>query len=182
MKTVSTIVGLALLASCTSLNIDGARLSVGASDIRARAEVEDAQGTRTDEVDVDSTNLNLELTNVLDSDSEVGLLFGYGQGDLGEVEGTTYDVGAVARQFLLDGNSIRPYVEGRIGYRRAELYDPVLFGRGSSDMLNLGAGVGVQFQATDRFAFFVQGNYDYAIGDRFSTQGPGLMVGGAITF
>jgi len=181
MKTTATIVGLALLTSCTSLDIDSARFSAGASALQATAEVEDNAGTRSNTADSDRTKVNLELTNVQEDGLEVGLLLGFSEGDVGEVESTNYDIGAAARQFFTEG-TLRPYVEGRIGYRRAELYDPVLFGKGASDMLLLGAGAGVQLDITESLGLFVQGNYDYAHGDRFSTDGFGVTFGGTVSF
>jgi len=182
MKTIALLV-LPLLASCAALDIDAVRLGANVSDIRATAHTETSSGQRTtSRADADREGVKLELVNVIDRDTEVGLLFGFGQGDIGEVSYETYNIGATMRQFAGTG-SIRPYLEGRIGYGYGELTDPVQLGETSTDLLNLGAGLGIEFAASERFAVFVQGDIDYGFtNDDFSTQGPGITVGGVVRF
>jgi len=180
MKKTAIVGLLALLSatSCTSLDIDGARLGASITDLRATAHSETSAGQRTTSTaDTEPVGLSFELTNVIDRDSEVGLIFSAQQGDIGEVGYETYNIGASVRQFAGTG-SIRPYIEGRIGYGYGLLTDPVQLGETSTDLLNLGASLGVEFGA-----LFVQADLNGSYSnDDFRVEGPGATIGFVVRF
>ena len=178
MKTIATVGVLALLTSCASLDIDGARLGTSLNDLRATARSETSAGQSTrSTADTEPVGVSFELTNVIDRDSEVGLLFSASQGDIGEVDYETYNVGASIRQFASDG-FVRPYLEGRIGYGYGLLTDPVQLGETSTDLLNVGASLGVEFGA-----LFVQADLNGSYSnDDFRVEGPGATIGFVVRF
>jgi hypothetical protein len=172
MKTIATILSLLALTACSSLDIDAARVGVGTSFLTAEA--------ITDRADHDQQRVTVQVTNNAAPGVEVGLRGAFGTGYIGEVSMDSYEIGGVARRFFTNG-AVRPYIEGRIGYRRAELYDDVV-GAGSSDMLTWGAGLGLELQATHSLSVFAQADYDAAFGESFITYGPGATFGIAVRF
>jgi hypothetical protein len=180
MRYVFTVV-LLFLAGCAGLDIDGIRLAMIGQEFKAKATGYVGDEKFTERADGSTEGIGVELVNVTKDDTlEIGLQLGYGRGEIQDVDIQTFDVGGAARRFFGEGR-LRPYFEGRAGYRRMELQDED-FGRGSSDMFTLGAGFGLQWRATESFSLFGQINYDGAIGDDFDTHGPSLVIGGGWTF
>ena len=175
MKTIATVGLLALLTSCTALNIDGARAGVRAQRVTAtdRGEINGQSVSSSATGSVAGTKL--ELVNRVGRTTEVGLVFGYGRGAIEQVDIETFDVGMAAREFFGTG-TVRPYFEGRIGYQRFGVRDDFL-GHGGTDTATAGIGLGVELGSV-----FVQVDFDGAIGKDFDNHGPGLMVGGVVRF
>lgn len=162
---------------CDTMKVDQIRFGAGHADLSAKAKV----ATITDKGDGRATFGQVELVNRVTNDVSAGLLLGYGSGDIEDVRTTRYDVGGIARKYLTDGEVVRPYFSGRLGYRRLEVDDDFL-GRGHSDMLTIGAGLGLEVKVTRGFSLFGDVTYEGAFGDDFSTHGPVLTVGGVISF
>lgn len=179
MKIAATV-SILLLASCTTLDIDEARLSGGLATGTATNEFEAGGEQLKESADTEHVRLRAELTNHVAPDLSVGLIVGYGEGDVGALIGTQYDVGAVARQYLTGGD-LRPFVEFAAGYRREEVDHPFV-GKGSSDMIFGSAGAGLEWQATESFSLFGSASYEGAYGDGYDTHGPTFFFGGGWKF
>lgn len=181
-KTMTVLFLLPLLASCAALDIDEARLGGSLLDITATDEGTIGTQAVKSEADGDARGVQVELTNRIDSDTSAGLLFGYSTGSIQQVDIEQFDVAAVGRQYLVsDRNTLRPFIEGRAGYTRFEARDEFL-GSGEADAFKVGAGIGLEMQLDAGLSVFVQGNYDAAFAQQFDTQGPSLVIGGAIRF
>lgn len=162
MKTFSLLALSALLASCSTFDIDAVRLSGGPQRLRANAQAEGPLGRVTDTRTEPAAGGRVELVNKLDDQTEAGLLLGSSLGSLGDVDFASYDVGASVRHFLGSG-SLRPFGELAAGYRRFEVEDDLL-GDGSLDMLFGSAAIGLELRLSRGVSFFVSGGYEAAFG------------------
>ena len=171
MSLVSLLFVLFASAACSSLDIDGARLSAGVLrlDAEARAEIE---GLGTFEARASDTAPvgRAEVFNRVSERTEVGLLGGYGSGRLDTTDFESYEAGAAFRHFLTEG-AIRPYGELAVGYRRFQVDDDLL-GSGGSDMVFGTASLGLELRLGPKVAAFAQAGWDVAAGEDFRTDGP----------
>jgi len=176
MKTIATVGILALLTSCTALDIDEARLGASLFDITATDEGTIGSQAVKSTADGDGAGGFIELTNVVDRDTSVGLRAGYSLAEIEAVDFEQFEGLAVARQYLTDPSAVRLYVEGRAGYARIEVRDDFL-GSGGADAFKVGGGLGVELGSV-----FVQVDYDGLFGNDFDAKGPSLSIGGVIRF
>lgn len=183
MKTATSVLFLLFLflfPACSSLDIDGARLSAGYQQVTAAARVETQLGSYTDSATDSAPVGRVELVNDIGDGAQVGLLLGGSEGSISAIDFYSVDIGATLRQFIGDG-SIRPYGEMSVGYRRFGVSDSE-FGDGSSDMIFGSAAVGLDFGIGDRLSIFAQAGYGGAYSDDFSTYGPEAMFGLSVRF
>ena len=179
MKTKITASLLLLLASCTSLDIDGVRMSAGLQPMKVAARTEINGQTDTDHAEDTAPVARVELVNDLDPQTQVGMVLGASRGTLGIVDFESYDLGAAVRHYIGEGQ-LRPFGEFTAGYRRFEVDDED-FGSAGTDLIFGSASVGLELRL-GRMSIFAQGGYEGAYGDDFHTSGPTIMVGGAVTF
>lgn len=181
MKTTAFLFLLLPLAACASLDIDGARVGFSTSEQRAKNTVDLGDGERvTERAQGTGLGARVELVNVVEPNVEAGLVFGFGEDDIADVGVRNYDVGAAAR-FYLGESWVRPYAEGRVGYRYAEALVPFADG-GHLDMLTAGAALGVELNLGRGVSVFGQGGYEGAFGDGYSSEGLVGTFGLAIRF
>lgn len=179
MKTILFLF-LLPLAACASLDIDGIRLGAASGTQRAKntAYIEDQRVT--EKANGTSSGVRAELVNVLSPDLEVGLVVGFSEDQIQDIGIQNYDIGGAARAYLLDAR-VRPYFEGRIGYRRAEAL--VLDAPGGHvDMFTAGASLGLELELGRGTALFGQWGYDGAFGDGFTDEGLIGTIGLSVRF
>ena len=178
--TKTALILLPLLASCSALDIDEAR--IGASSFLITATDEGTVGGQAVRSTADGTGegATLELTNHVSKDTSAGLLFGYSTGSIVSVDIEQIDVAAVGRHYLI-GDTLRPYLEGRAGWMRFGASDEFMESDGL-DAFKVGASLGLELHATSSVVIFLQGNYDAAFAPDFTTQGASVTIGGALRF
>jgi hypothetical protein len=76
---------------------------------------------------------------------------------------------------------LRPFVEGRLGYRYTEVLAPFAEG-GHVDLATLGASAGLELLLNERVSFYASGGWDGAFGNGFQEQGPMATFGMAFRF
>lgn len=183
-KKLAVIPILAVMTSCTALDIDGARFAGSLSNIDATATTEITTGGETfefeDEANGDFLGGRVELVNKSGPNTEVSLVLGVSQGELEEADLTNYDAGMAVRHYFTQ-STVRPFAEVGVGYRSIDVSIPEL----GDDRIDAGwgtASLGLDFQVSSNFSFFVSGGYGGSIGKDFDMHGPMGSAGITITF
>ena len=178
---------LAILASCATpahRNKDDLelRLSAGAVSGSVTAEtVETFFGQPyVIEEKFDGTTMlgRVEIGKEVEDRVSFGGYFDFGSTDYEDnLDAEHFALGGIGRYHLLDG-SIRPYVEGRLGYRGTWI------GEVYGDGFDTGVALGVDMSLTRRMSTFLQVGYDFGTsnaGDLDSDfDGVSVMIGGSV--
>lgn len=177
---MSAFLFLLPLAACASLDIDGARVGFSASVQRAKNTVEIADEQVTERGDGENLGGRIELVHEVQPDLQVGLVLGYSESAIETVGIQNYDAGMAVRQYFTDGK-LRPFFEGRLGYRYAEAQVPFATG-GHLDAVTAGAGLGLELQLGRGVSLFGQVDYGGAWADGYQETGLGGTVGFSLRF
>jgi len=172
------------LAACASLDIDGARVGVGAVHQRAANTIDLGEfGSVTEKASGDGALARIELTNRLEPGLEVGLEISGAEINLEDVTLDTIGVGGVVRKFFADDEAVlRPYAGARMGYA-AGWADVPGFGTGDRvDLFTGGAFLGLDLRLGERVSLFAEGGYEGSIAHDFNQHGAAGMVGLSVRF